>query len=282
MRQYSEFKTGKDVKRLFKKTGQKRTPSSFEAYTQNVWSHMRRTGVMVESDMDLFLTEMQIVFHYLFGRCNHVFCESGLSEFFSSACRDVTNDYLGDMPIRGDRPKLQMFNQKPPLGIMAQLLMVHFPINEQKYSIAICQHRNTNSETGIAVAAHHGEDVFILFKDRGGDNIIDRHNGSDEKSIDSGRLVLGFTLYAECFPECLHDGFPSFAKHPSWYKGNHSHLTRNHIVEEDHARSVSAHWRRGHFAILKHKRYKKNIGKAIFRKGTFVNGKAMGAETPTF
>lgn len=92
------------------------------------------------------------------------------------------------------------------------------------------------------------------------------------------KLIAGIALYKSCFPEAVIDGFPVDLKHPAHH--DFKNIKTLGIADKirqslggTHA-SPTAHYRHGHFRVLRSERFTHMRGHVIFVTATFVNGRA--------
>ena len=89
------------------------------------------------------------------------------------------------------------------------------------------------------------------------------------------KLILGFLLYKEVFPEAVKDGFVFDTPQRLLPKGKHISITTHpKMIESGQGNSPTPHLRRGNFAYLSSSYYKKKQGHVIWRPATFIKGKA--------
>ena len=109
-------------------------------------------------------------------------------------------------------------------------------------------------------------------------------NGEIDNGSQYIKLIAGIALYVDCFGEALVDGVPTDLKHPA----HHAHKSSKTIGIVDkikqslggtHA-SPSAHYRVGHFRILKSERYVNKRFQTIWVDGVFVKGRSKTVLTP--
>ena len=106
--------------------------------------------------------------------------------------------------------------------------------------------------------------------------LFEEQSDYEKKNNIAIRVISSAIAYKMCFPDAFVDGIPEDLKHPNHYrrsKGESQAISIPH-VSEDAKHAVSPHYRSGCFCTLRHKRFKANIGKVIFRKGCFVHGHA--------
>ncbi len=91
------------------------------------------------------------------------------------------------------------------------------------------------------------------------------------------RLVLGFALYAACFPDAVKDGFPEFAKHPNHFRKSRCSavFVAPQIVDRS---GPIPHFRHGHPRILQSERYTRMRWKVIWVSECFVKGQVRTVE----
>lgn len=97
------------------------------------------------------------------------------------------------------------------------------------------------------------------------------------------RLLVGLGLYLQAFPEQLKPGLPEDAKHPSWFKGDKNYSVgmspKVRVSHGTHASPI-AHFRSGHFRVLRAERFTNKRGQVIFIPSCFVAGKASTVVAP--
>ena len=96
------------------------------------------------------------------------------------------------------------------------------------------------------------------------------------------RLLNALGLYLACFPEMLRTGPPEDVKHPS----HHQYVVSKTVGISPKVRvrtepgEVTAHFRKGHFRILRSERFTHKRWRAVFVKATFVKGESLTILSP--
>lgn len=96
------------------------------------------------------------------------------------------------------------------------------------------------------------------------------------------KLIIGIGMYCSCFPEAVKDGPPEDLKHPSHhqYESVKTIGISHQITLSGTHDSPVAHFRRGHFRVLRSDKFKHKRFQAVFVRETFVNGKAKTVLAP--
>jgi len=96
------------------------------------------------------------------------------------------------------------------------------------------------------------------------------------------KIAVASLLYEECFPECVIQGPPEYIKHPSHHKyKSQQHLAISpKILQSGSHASPKAHFRSGHFRVLKSEKFKNKRFQVVFVSQTFVKGKAETILSP--
>lgn len=163
-------------------------------------------------------------------------------------------------------------------SIGSEVICLHFPSDSKKSSCVF-----TIPKLGHNPDGTNAEDygcIFAAVSSGNADNLASfsvRLNGegsASEAALWYVRLVLGLGMYVSCFPEVVKAGPPEDIKHPAF----HNHKTSRTIglaeaITESHG-SPSAHFRRGHFRVLRSEKFTKKRFQVVFVKETFVGGKA--------
>jgi hypothetical protein len=212
---------------------------------------------------------------YKSGLCQHYFIEKGLEDFLQSSIKEVSPTYWGKLPNKKyDNSMLKL--EKYCNGVDT----IHTPI-------ALHFYKNSGFESLLVnmVSDNLGNQYVSIDSNKGQGIALDPNTATEEKikefddiSKRRVRTVLGFSLYVDAFPDLIH---PHLENVKIWkiYNGERSYISKGEEVKEDCLHSVSPHYRRGHFKLLTHERYKKKRGQVIFTKGTFVKGRAYDVIT---
>ena len=162
--------------------------------------------------------------------------------------------------------------------------VLHFP-TKSKYRCLAFMFYPPCEENG------HKASVFLCFSSGEGMNLNDPPLCIDysERNHDPGtngsmhaRLLNALGLYLSCFPEMLRGGPPDDVKHPA----HHQYLVSKTIGISPKVRvqtergEVTAHFRKGHFRVLRSEHFIHKRWKAVFIKATFVKGEALTILSP--
>jgi hypothetical protein len=116
-----------------------------------------------------------------------------------------------------------------------------------------------------------GDDVTAWAGEFNLKSVYDNTYASDD-AIKSTQLVCNLMFYMAAYPECVHEGAPS--SEINEYKGCRiRNITNSGIAKPRGA--ISAHFRAGHFRLLKNEKYVNKKGMIVFVRPTFVKGQAI-------
>jgi hypothetical protein len=208
-----------------------------------------------------------------FEKVCHYFLDEGLADFLVSSVKETNEDYFKESVLTTCAKESHVKLPEP------QYLpfFLHFPCREKRDSVGVIPYCKLPSV--LFPQRYHK----YLFAARDNENVVmvstkhapvssDNKHGSDDDTVFLEKLVYGFTLYLDAFPDVIRES--DGVKHIGHYKGNRHYIRSNEIVRTEASHSVSPHFRRGHFRVLSSDRFKKARGKTIFINGVFVKGKA--------
>jgi hypothetical protein len=211
---------------------------------------------------------------YTVGLCHHYFIEDGLEDFFESSVKEVSESYFGKLPNeKYNNQKIKLEDYCSGVEEISKPIALHFTRKSGLNSFLI---NRTVSDGEEYIIIDNNKTKAVAFNPK----LITTQKVDDFKDGHTRdvKIVLGFSLYADAFPELIHPHIENVKK---WkiYNGERSYISKGEEAKEDCLHSVSPHYRRGHFKLLTHERYKKKRGQVIFTRGTFVKGKAFDVVT---
>ncbi len=109
------------------------------------------------------------------------------------------------------------------------------------------------------------------------------HNSGDELiSCELGRIVAGFALYMDAFPETVRDMQTprEVGASPKVHRGACKYVGMSEVIKRELRNSTSPHWRNGHLRNLRSERFTKKRGQSVWVSGSFVKGKAKEVLSP--
>jgi hypothetical protein len=218
---------------------------------------------------------MIVVYLYKFSKYTHYFLETGLRDFFRSSVKSLAMDYYKPESIKvagspeKNIPFIRDFEEDKSHWETG--FFIHFPLNERPKSIFVCVGIN-----GFSFFATDGfEMIWNPSKWEGevNHNDVKFHYENKNEINDLTKIIFGFTLYLDAFPDVIREA--DSVRHIGHYKGNRHYIRANDVVRTEAHHSVSPHFRRGHFRVLRSDKFKAARGKTIFINGVFVKGKAF-------
>ena len=209
-----------------------------------------------------------------FERVCHYFLDDGVADFLANAVKEFTPDYFRESVLTKCASESHV--KLPELQYLP--FFIHFPSKDKRCSIGVVPYFKAPS------ALIPGGCCKYLFAARDYDNVVlvnmnheqaseENKHGSDKDTVFVEKVVYGFTLYLDAFPDVVREA--DGVKHIGHYKGSRHCIRANETVRTESHHSVSPHFRRGHFRVLSSDHFKKARGKTIFINGMFIKGKAF-------
>jgi hypothetical protein len=150
------------------------------------------------------------------------------------------------------------------------LQSVAFTIGPKEWDIDNCSYLEIQASGGVGSIGYSS----VCLSDK------KDYDGSPEMQY--GKLIVGLGMYCNCFPETLKEGPPQDVKHPSMHAYENSKTVG--ISAKIHTGgthdSPIAHFRRGHFRVLRSEKFTHKRFQAVFVRETFVAGKAKTVLSP--
>jgi len=209
-----------------------------------------------------------------FEKVCHYFLEEGVSSFLVNSVKEFSRDYFREEVLTkcSDKSDSNVFERQyfP--------FFIHFPAKEKTDSIGVVPYFKSlsilipGSAQKYLFAARDYENCVMVDLKHGAVSGDNKHLADDD-TVFVEKLVYGFTLYLDAFPDVIREA--DGVKHIGHYKGNRHYIRANDIVRTEAHHSVSPHFRRGHFRVLRSDKFKAARGKTIFISGVFVKGKAF-------
>jgi len=141
-------------------------------------------------------------------------------------------------------------------------LCVPFKSKFQNISYAFC-------DDGTIVFGHAQNVSFYDPKEH--ENFIKKANKDQVAML---KMLFGFLLYKEVFPEAIKNGFVFTEKAPPFsIESTSISITVHDKIKQSSITNKMPHLRRGHFMHLQSEKYVKKRGSFIWRAATFINGK---------
>jgi hypothetical protein len=287
-KQYSSFSD--PAWRAFKKVTKERDEDTFikwwHAVVQSAKPGACQHGVL---DTELTWAQCACVFLWNYRPIEHYFLAEGLGEFLASSVPDFTRDYCRKLPCSERTPEqaedhfkngihwkeldetgaFRLHTKDKPVAFA-----LHFPFKERQRSIVVFPDATMAMRVpkfdkwSVAkwfFVATDGEDICCMQIEPGalgdGDWI--------------SRVIFGFSLYIEAFPETVVSAGVGEIHKINHYTGARNSVACNEVVKSENERAAtSPHFRRGHFRVLHSERYTKKRGHVVFVKGCFVRGHA--------
>ena len=254
---------------------------NLEELTKSIPAFLDRLSM---SDALLFGNEQILFDQYLNNDYSHYFLEKGLPEFLISSVKNIDAAFYKSLPfhngfmskprnipkIYGELKEWDKFLLKTGTK---KGFAIHFHRSDFDRSLLVVGRKATSwGHEGLIVG--NFDDVFYWRND---DEKYD-WGKLGETNTDLLKLVLGFSLYIDAFPELVKDHDEKSLK---WklYNGKRKIVLHGTQSTSDQKNSVSPHYRRGHFRLLTSEKYKKKRGHVVFVKGCFINGKAFDVIT---
>lgn len=171
--------------------------------------------------------------------------------------------------------------------------VLHFPTSHNLHSVAfLCPKEAwTYDEGGNKIRMKDHQSLTMLFG-AGGPGVASIFLGDENPEFKLppekewyAKLICGLGMYVSCFPDMILDGAPHDLKHP----GNHQYESSKVINISDKVKtqhqggtheSPVAHFRKGHFRVLKSEKFTNKRFQSVFVHEAFVKGHAKTVLAP--
>jgi hypothetical protein len=160
---------------------------------------------------------------------------------------------------------------------------LHFPLEERQKSIFVIPRSVVwgGSYADSSKPLVFPMDVYIT------DGVRDCYRrtftpNGNELCEDVGKIVAGFALYMDAFPETVRDMQTprEVGASPKVHRGTCSYVGMSDVIKRELRNSTSPHWRNGHLRNLRSERFTKKRGQSVWVSGSFVKGKAKEVLSP--
>ena len=240
-------------------------------------------------DSDSVWTELMCTFIWKFRQINHYFLAEEVADFCASSVKDLTQDYLKALPscsLLKPPPNDKAYNFGTMLhevngeAFMDGAFAIHFPLCEKRHSVIVIPEASTPAFENpthyykYAFAACANDDIMMV-----NPNIKPDSFGSDSCADWYAKLIFGFSLYIDAFPDTVAPSQPGTITNEHHYGKTRIRVELNDIAKSEARSAMSPHFRRGHFRLLSSDKFVKKRGQTIFIKGVFVKGKAFDVLT---
>jgi hypothetical protein len=232
-----------------------------------------------------------LLFAWKFRAIEHYFLAPGLRQFLISSVPSLTVDYCRKLPTSilrpSDYPEANnpVSLSKDPNFSKEETQLVQTPLIDWKKPRAFALHFPSKESTKSIVVWpdaylwNDSESCHMLwfFAATDGADIVlaEPTSGDFGEATDLVKLVYGFSLYLEAFPETVVEAGAKNVHKLNYYRGEARVVECNQVASSDNeSAAVSPHFRRGHFRVLHSERFTKKQGQVVFVKGCFVKGKA--------
>jgi hypothetical protein len=266
MKEHSEFSS--PVWKLFKKQFPKKQEIDYMKFSE----HCLISAVKdyKKHDLDLLFTEILSIFHWKFRKMQHFFLDDGVADFCADSVKEFSEEYCKLLPVTN------IDSEQNPFDLSFKAFAIHFPKHEKRNSIIILPdfcipvQRNSSGEILLVkryfFTAFDGVDICLMNK---------TVNGSLGDSEWIAKLIFGFSLYIDAFPETVVPSKITDIRNLAHYHGEKKKVTKNKIVASECRNMTSPHFRRGHWRLLSSSNFTKKRGQTIYIAGVFVRGKAF-------
>jgi hypothetical protein len=227
---------------------------------------------------DAIYVDLMASFLWHFRTMKHFFLAEGVADFCEASVRELSSEFAKALPncprVKAPAPAENWANTpQTPCDTILGSFAIHFPTKERNRSIVVIPGCEIPVSETVALkyyfAATDGVDTVL------GQPDIPDLEPTDDQTLDRiPKLVYGFSLYLDAFPETVvaaSDNIHSIKKD----RRHGAFVSRHSIVDEEEKSATSPHWRRGHFRLLSSGMFVKKKGQTIFVRGTFVRGHGM-------
>lgn len=289
---YSTFCSG--MWRIFKAQSEDRSAEGYERWWGTLLGQIYKekgASILVqdkprfiapEVDPELLWAELACLFLWKFRPLEHYFLDAGLSEFLVSSVKEFSADFCRKLPCAERSPDELPDVNSWEIGVSASDrcgrvlspgpvgFALHFPAKERHRSVVVFPDSAMLDPTIMGVrgwffSASDGVDIANM----------QMTNGTMGDCNWMCRLIFGFSLYIEAFPDVVVPTGADSTFQIGHYRGTHLSVATSDVARrENENAAVSPHFRRGHFRVLHSERFTKKRGQVVFVKGCFVKGNA--------
>ena len=285
--------------KLFKRAFPKRTERDFCEFASRLYVGVCARSVPIEPDLlwDRASAYVDNVLEFLwrFRSVQHFFLAPGVAAFCADSVKEFSEDYCKRLPacVPVAAPctgrewafaaPLSYFGAGGADKIQGGFA-IHFPATERQRSVMVIPDANLpvppnaipNNPQGLC-----GILKYYFVASDGENNVLMQTNSPTEFSSDCddarwiARLVFGLSLYMDAFPDAVVNAGAESIHQIKHYEGKGMLVARNYIIDEEHTHSISPHWRRGHFRLLRSEKFVHKHGQTVYVRGAFVKGAAF-------
>jgi hypothetical protein len=248
--------------------------------------HWDRDSAYVDNVLE-FLWRFRSVQHFFLAPGVAAFCADSVKEFSEGYCKSLPPCEPVAAPCSG--PDLAFAAPLSYFGAGAADKIqggfaIHFPASERQRSVMVIPDANLpvppnaipNNPQGLC-----GIVKYYFVASDGENSVLMQTRTPTEFSADCdgarwiARLVFGLSLYMDAFPDAVVNAGADSIHHIKHYEGHRILVARNYIIDEEHTHSISPHWRRGHFRLLRSETFVHKRGQTVYVRGAFVKGAAF-------
>lgn len=195
------------------------------------------------------------------GKSTHLFCNKILFDWLVFHAKDIelNKTWVNDLFQKGEKP-----NSYIPI-------ILHVSGGTSP----CCIYMKSDSSQVIVVS----NDAIYYVGDKISDDAVEivlKENSKEWSNIFAcSMFIKGLSIYMNCCDGVLRDGVPDDLKHAPRFNEKCSRYIRTHPdIFESNTRSVSPHFRNGHFRLLVSDQFTKKKGQVVFVHECFVKGQA--------
>jgi hypothetical protein len=232
-----------------------------------------------------------LLFAWKFRPIEHYFLAPGLRDFLISSVPSFTTDYCRKLPTSilspsdYPNPNEPVARSVSPGFSEQEEALLKVPITESDKPRAFALHFPTKESARSVIVwpdaylwndSESAHMLWFFAATDGNDLVLAEPTTGDFGEVNwLPKLIYGFSLYLEAFPETVVQAGVQNVHKLNYYRGESRVVECNQVaVSENEGAAVSPHFRRGHFRVLHSERFTKKQGQVVFVKGCFVKGKA--------
>lgn len=303
---YSTFKPL--AKKMMKGSFRKFTEDSYCEFASKAYrgalSANPSKGLSMVFNRDSVYAGLVLEYLWHFRPIKHFFLDHGVADFCAESVKECSEEYSKRLPLCDpvDMPSNKKYPFVAPLSYFSDVpenkmqggFAIYFPAKENRNSLMVIPEGLIPAPTiaGQTQGLDGALKFYFIASDSENTLLMSRNPANDDLGVIGGddgsrwltKLVFGLSLYMDAFPDAVVISSDDKIHNRHYYRGTRSIVTRNEIVDEEQSRSVSPHWRRGHFRLLTSKMFIHKQGQTVYVRGAFVKGKAFDVlnDTPPY